>query len=104
MSTLEMASTRLPYTNIFLLHAYHKNHEMTLGYATYNNKNIIRSNDKYPQFKNCLNQLLKLLQLLQDSTFLQWCCILSSVNYRTFSNKDRFSYFNELLCAFSIHA
>ena len=44
---------RLPYTNIFLLHAYHKNHKMTLDYKTHSNKNIIQSNryDNYPQFQ-----------------------------------------------------
>ena len=51
MSTLGMPSMRLPYTNTFLLLAYHKNHEVTLGYATYkyNNKNIIQSNDNSKQ-------------------------------------------------------
>ena len=35
----------------FLLLAYHKNHETTLGYEMHSNKNIIQSNDKYPQFQ-----------------------------------------------------
>ena len=81
MSTLEMASMRLPYTNIFLLHAYHKNHEMAFGYVMYSNKNIIRSNDKYPQSKNSLNKLLNL-------THFQHCVKWSFMNGRTSQTEE----------------